>query len=854
MADLPQRTIQSRHHASYCGPQAGQTRWMSSNGSNSGGGGNLGYRGSGSGGGGMAKRRQTSRVFVSRHNQSLNVTAAQIVDHCVHQGMALPSLRTTVTHVICKECPFCEKPTNGMADNHYKLYVQIGGGAYMCHRCGAKGSWFDFKRRLNSGNNGNGPTEVTSFQSSSQSSPQSSQHNPNNNGYGGSKAGGAGTAGNGGGKNGRSNHQQGNMSQRNRNSQNNQDHGTHCLPMPSERLAAAYSSALLDAPSAGVKSQSQSAQSQQTVLEYLTDTRGLSKATLRKYGVGKAVYRFPSSHQDGGYEAAECVTFPWILRASEIAEQETLRGATYQFEVDPPPSSTTPVVVDESVSSSDESMKNDDANDDKDEGDEGREQVRREEGPWTTRRIKARAVSNKGWQRLDPAGGGWGLFGWHTVPADATSIVICEGEYDAMAVYQATGKPAVSLPNGCRSLPVEVLPILEKFEEIYLWMDSDGPGQEGAEMFSKKIGLDRCLIVPTFGGCKDANEALLQNQDLNAMLEAAKVMPHESILQFDEIRSQVLHEIFHPDKYVGVPVPSLPSFTKLIKGFRRGEMTVLTGPTGSGKTTFLGQLSLDFADQGVNTLWGSFEIKNTRLMHKLLQQFSREPLPMGKPELQPKLELLADRFAALPLYFMKFHGGSDVDDVIDAMEYATYVHDVEHIILDNMQFMITRNSGGGSFDKFDMQDIAVEKFRKFATERNVHVTLVVHPRKEEEFSKLDISSIYGSAKATQEADSVLILQNDGKRKYVEVKKNRFDGTLGWCPLYFQHSSGRYSEIPDTGVIQKNSPSPTRSASTSTNLSPATPRRIVAPPMAPQQTIKATIKASSSLDRWKGINQ
>eukprot|EP00978_Attheya_sp_CCMP212_P044209 scaffold303996_cov49-Attheya_sp.AAC.1 len=37
MADLPQRTIQSRHHASYCGPQAGQTRWMSSNGSNSGG-------------------------------------------------------------------------------------------------------------------------------------------------------------------------------------------------------------------------------------------------------------------------------------------------------------------------------------------------------------------------------------------------------------------------------------------------------------------------------------------------------------------------------------------------------------------------------------------------------------------------------------------------------------------------------------------------------------------------------------------------------------------------------------------------------------------------------------------------
>ena len=226
------------------------------------------------------------------------------------------------------------------------------------------------------------------------------------------------------------------------------------------------------------------------------------------------------------------------------------------------------------------------------------------------------------------------------------------------------------------------------------------------------------------------------------------------------------------------------------------------------QTTFLGQLSLDFAEQGVNALWGSFEIKNTRLMHKLLQQFSREPLPVGKPEAAEALNALADRFQNLPLYFMKFHGGSDVDDVLDAMDYAVYVHDVEHIILDNMQFMISRQSGkGSSFDKFETQDIAIEKFRKFATERNVHVTLVVHPRKEDEGVKLGISSIYGSAKATQEADTVLILQNDGRRKYIEVKKNRFDGTLGFSPLHFQRTSGRYVEHPDVDVAKQRSVPP-----------------------------------------------
>jgi twinkle protein len=48
--------------------------------------------------------------------------------------------------------------------------------------------------------------------------------------------------------------------------------------------------------------------------------------------------------------------------------------------------------------------------------------------------LQVRAVDNKAWMRLDPAGGRWGLFGWHTVPDDATEIVITEGEFDAMAV------------------------------------------------------------------------------------------------------------------------------------------------------------------------------------------------------------------------------------------------------------------------------------------------------------------------------------------------------------------------------------------------------------------------------------
>ena len=43
-----------------------------------------------------------------------------------------------------------------------------------------------------------------------------------------------------------------------------------------------------------------------------------------------------------------------------------------------------------------------------------------------------------------------------------------------------------------------------------------------------------------------------------------------------------------------------PILNNLLKGHRRGELTVFTGPTGSGKTTFISDYSLDLCTQGVS--------------------------------------------------------------------------------------------------------------------------------------------------------------------------------------------------------------------------------------------------------------
>lgn len=93
--------------------------------------------------------------------------------------------------------------------------------------------------------------------------------------------------------------------------------------------------------------------------------------------------------------------------------------------------------------------------------------------------------------------------------------MITEGEYDAMSVYQETGIPALSLPQGANSLPDNVLPYLDNFEKIYLWMDNDEAGLMNVPKIASKLGVKRCFIVENSNlKMKDANDVLRQDRTL----------------------------------------------------------------------------------------------------------------------------------------------------------------------------------------------------------------------------------------------------------------------------------------------------------------------------------------------------
>jgi hypothetical protein len=121
---------------------------------------------------------------------------------------------------------------------------------------------------------------------------------------------------------------------------------------------------------------------------------------------------------------------------------------------------------------------------------------------------------------------------------------------------------------------------------------------------------------------------------LKAILSAAQLIPHKQILNFAELRDEVYRELVHPEQgtfnsqhkhtdplsilfillfqcccllfvaicsvlcsVAGCPSLWFPKLNQILRGLRKGELTILTGTTGIGKTTLVSQLSIDYCMQ-----------------------------------------------------------------------------------------------------------------------------------------------------------------------------------------------------------------------------------------------------------------
>jgi len=252
------------------------------------------------------------------------------------------------------------------------------------------------------------------------------------------------------------------------------------------------------------------------------------------------------------------------------------------------------------------------------------------------------------------------------------------------------------------------------------------------------------------------------------------------MISVSDIKERLLFRLRNENQLMGIQSQYFNFFNKSLSGLRMGEFSLVTGATGSGKTTFLSQLSLDFLSQGMPTLWGSFEIKNEIFAETMVRQYNQ-----GVSHSEAQALEAIESLEQLPLHLLDFYGSTEPEQIFETLEYSIMAHDISVMCLDNLQFMLADQAYG--YSKFDLQDKVVSKLRQLATRHNVHIFMVVHPKKVDDDFSLNSSSIFGSSKITQEADNVIILQKHKEvphLRWLELSKNRYNGITGQACLAF----------------------------------------------------------------------
>jgi twinkle protein len=373
------------------------------------------------------------------------------------------------------------------------------------------------------------------------------------------------------------------------------------------------------------------------------------------------------------------------------------------------------------------------------------------------------------------------------------SVIITEGEFDAVAFDQMGFPNVISVPNGAESFADEWIDDLEQFDQIYLSFDIDDPGRRGVEKVADKLGRYRCfnVLLPL----KDGNDLLkagFNNQEVSLLL--AKAKPFESkIIKppgafFDEIRA------FHDGQSISKGIPTgWRSFDDLLGGLRPNELSILTGETASGKTTWASHLGYIFSNKNHPVLIASFETKPLTILRKMVQMETGRPFfDLSKKEVEGSLRTISER----PVYFIDIYGELGIKELKDSIYYAKRRYGIDLVILDHLHFFL-RYSGDQERQAIDQ---ALRDIKSWAMDLNIHVLLIVHPTKLTYDNKVvHLNDLKGSSGLKQIPDNVISIwrprgDEQSNEIILYILKVRDDsGDEGKVILTFDKRSQSYSD-------------------------------------------------------------
>lgn len=126
------------------------------------------------------------------------------------------------------------------------------------------------------------------------------------------------------------------------------------------------------------------------------------------------------------------------------------------------------------------------------------------------------------------------VYGWDLLASESDSVVLCEGEFDALALL-SKGVVTVTSTGGCATFKDEWVGAFSHLRRVYVCYDNDDPGKKGAENTIRKLSSIKSLEIlridlPDMGeGKKDVTDYLLAyNGDPSALLGTATLIDRQT--------------------------------------------------------------------------------------------------------------------------------------------------------------------------------------------------------------------------------------------------------------------------------------------------------------------------------------
>ena len=220
--------------------------------------------------------------------------------------------------------------------------------------------------------------------------------------------------------------------------------------------------------------------------------------------------------------------------------------------------------------------------------------------------------------------------------AAGEALFVTEGIFDALSLEEL-GFPAVALCGAANTGKLvqkidEYVPVAWP-ERVILAGDSDAAGQGMNGKLREQLtarGI-ACAVLALPDGCKDVNEALVQNRDaLQAACEAA-IAPQE-VRQQPTLEDEFLAYL---GRRGGAAVMStgIAGLDKALDGGLHAGLTVLGAVSSMGKTSLMLQMADTLAAAGRNVLFITIEMSRMELIAKSAVRGTKErarPLLDGK--------------------------------------------------------------------------------------------------------------------------------------------------------------------------------------------------------------------------------